>query len=116
MAWATKSFREANHAPVAVVKGPERFTVRSGEFFNLDAEGSWDPDDDSLSYRWIQYVEAGTLKEPVPVTISWAMMNVHTIKAPPVTSPKTVHFVLRVTDKGAPALSGYRRVIVTIVP
>ncbi|MGH9535750.1 MAG: hypothetical protein ACRD2E_12935 [Terriglobales bacterium] len=30
--------------------------------------------------------------------------------------PETVHFILRVTDKGTPPLSRYRRVIVTVTP
>jgi hypothetical protein len=44
------------------------------------------------------------------------LYNVHTIRAPEVESPRTVHFILKVTDKGTPALSRYQRVIVTIVP
>jgi hypothetical protein len=44
------------------------------------------------------------------------LYNIHTIRAPEVESPQTVHFILKVTDKGTPALSRYRRVIVTIVP
>jgi hypothetical protein len=38
------------------------------------------------------------------------------LKVPKVESRQTVHFILKVTDKGTPALSSYRRVIVTIVP
>jgi hypothetical protein len=36
--------------------------------------------------------------------------------APRVTKRETAHFVLEVTDKGAPRLTRYRRVIVTIAP
>lgn len=115
--WCTKSYKEANHPPVAKVNGPDQFTVKSGEIFKLDADGSYDPDGDALSYLWFQYPEAGTFNG----NISFGMLaenlyNVHTIKAPLVDSPQTVHFILKVTDKGTPALLRYRRVIVTIVP
>jgi hypothetical protein len=111
------SYEEANHPPVAVVNGPEQFTVKSGETFKLDADGTWDPDGDGLSYRWFQYPEAGTYEGIVSFgSLADNLYNVHTIVAPKVDSPKTVHFILKVTDKGTPALSRYKRVIVTIVP
>lgn len=31
-------------------------------------------------------------------------------------TPATLHFILRVTDKGTPPLSRYKRVVVTVVP
>ena len=36
--------------------------------------------------------------------------------APEVDKEETAHFILKVTDKGEPQLSRYKRVIVTIVP
>jgi hypothetical protein len=39
-----------------------------------------------------------------------------TLVAPNVDKPETVHFILRVSDKGNPPLSRYKRVIVTITP
>jgi hypothetical protein len=38
------------------------------------------------------------------------------VTAPKVTKPETLHFILRVTDKDAPALSRYSRIIVTVNP
>ena len=38
------------------------------------------------------------------------------VRAPQVDSPQTTHFILKVTDKGTPSLTRYKRVIVTIVP
>jgi hypothetical protein len=117
MDWCTKSYEEANHPPVAMLNQPEQFTVKSGELFKLDADGSFDPDGDGLSYLWFQYPEAGTYKGIVGFgMLAENLYNVHTIKAPEVDSPQTVHFILKVTDKGTPALSRYRRVIVTIIP
>lgn len=117
MDWCAKSFEEANHPPVVMVNGPEEFTVKSGEFFKLDADGTHDPDGDNLSYWWFQYPEAGSYKGIVNFGMyAENLYNIHTIKAPEVTSPQTVHFILKVTDKGKPQLSRYKRVIVSVVP
>lgn len=115
MDWTVKPYAEANHPPVPVLDHPDRITVRSGEGFGLGAHGTTDPDGDSLSYFWFPYPEAGSFKGAVKIngaensTGAW-------VTAPKVEKPETVHFVLRVTDKGSPPLSRYARVIVTITP
>jgi len=38
------------------------------------------------------------------------------VTAPVVDSVQTVHFILKVTDKGTPPLTRYKRVIVTVIP
>ena len=117
MDWTTKSYAEANHPPVVKVNHPDEFTVKSGQFFKLDADGTTDPDGDSLSDFWFQYQEVGTYKDRVSFgSFSPNLYNVHTIRAPQVTSPQTAHFILKVTDKGMPPLTRYKRVIVTFVP
>ncbi len=118
MEWTTKPYAEANHPPVAVLADntPAEFTVHSGQEFHLNATGSHDPDGDSLSYYWFDYVEAGDLPDPVSLAPFSQVLTDLPVTAPKVDAPKTVHFILRVTDKGTPALSRYRRVIVHIVP
>lgn len=117
MDWCLMSYEEANHPPVASINQPAQFTVKSGEIFKLDADGSYDPDGDGLSYLWFQYPEAGSYDGVVNFRpFAENLYNIHTIRAPEVESPRTVHFILKVTDKGTPALSRYKRVIVTIVP
>jgi len=115
MAWTTKSFAEANHPPVPVLDHPSTLTVKSGQGFGLSARASTDPDDDSLSFYWFHYPEAGSYREQVKIdgaenaTGAW-------IIAPKVERPEILHFILRLTDKGSPALSRYQRVIVTVNP
>jgi hypothetical protein len=113
MAWTVKSYAEANHPPVPRLAHADELTVRSGEYFTLDASGTTDPDGDSLSYDWFEYPEAGTYAERLGFVSNLYAAHV---RAPEVETSQTIHFILRVTDKGIPALSRYRRVIVTVVP
>ncbi len=115
MDWCTQSYAGANHPPVAHLNHPDRLTVKSGAGVTLDADGSSDPDGDSISYLWFHYPEAGTY--PGVITTGGAEnVDRYQFNAPTVTEPVTAHFILRVTDKGTPQLSRYRRIIVTITP
>jgi hypothetical protein len=116
MDWCTKPYAQANHPPVPKLSHPDRLTVKSGETFYLRAADSTDPDGDGLSFRWMQYPEAGTY--PGVVRYENFVSNIYEARpiAPTVTSPQTIHFILKVTDKGTPALTRYQRVIVTVVP
>lgn len=115
MDWTTQSYAKANHPPVPVLSGPQNMTVRSGEKFELSAHASTDPDGDSLSFLWLQYPEAGSYKQAIKMDIAENMDHVIFV-APKVSKPATVHFILRVTDKGSPPLSRYKRIIVTVEP
>jgi hypothetical protein len=115
MDWTTKPYAGANHPPVPKLAHADAVTVKSGERFVLDARGSTDPDGDSLSYWWFQYPEAGTYRGKIAIQGSPNIWHVGFV-APKVTQPETAHFILRLTDKGTPALTRYKRVIVTIIP
>lgn len=115
MAWCTKSPADTNHQPVPKLDHPAQITVKSGQGFILSAHGSTDPDGDSLSFLWFCYPEAGTCKQsakfegPENSASTWVV-------APKVEKPETLHFILRLTDKGKPSLARYQRVIVNIEP
>lgn len=115
MDWCLKPFAEANHPPVPVLSHPEQITVKSGESFKLDAFDTYDPDGDSFSFLWFNYQETGTYGEVVKVN---GAENVHMayFTAPKVGKKETLHFILKVTDRGTPTLSRYKRVIVTVEP
>jgi len=115
MDWCIKSYQETNHPPVPVLGHSEQITVKSGEGFGLDASGSYDPDGDNLSYLWFHYPEAGSYKKLIKIGGAENAHGVY-VRAPEVEKTETAHFILRVTDKGKPRLSRYKRVIVTIVP
>ncbi len=113
MDWCTESYEKANHPPVPVISA-EEITVKSGDGINLDASNSYDPDGDNLSFLWFSYPEAGSYKEKI-------IKDAHNshglwVVAPDVTKKETAHIILKVTDKGTPQLSRYKRVIVNIIP
>lgn len=114
MDWCVKPFAEANHPPVAVVKGMLERRVAPGTLVVLNASGSWDPDGDVLFYEWMYYKEAGTWEgEPDLVQNREKTFEFIT----PITPvPIEIHMILKVRDSGSPALTGYRRVIVTVDP
>lgn len=114
MSWCTQSYTHANHPPVPQLLTPDHLTVKSGERFSLNATAT-DPDGDSLSYLWFNYPEAGSYKHLIKIDSAENLSSVNVV-APIVDQPETAQFILRVTDKGKPALSRYKRVIVTIVP
>ena len=64
----------------------------------------------------MQYPEAGTYKGIVSFAPYSSNLYDLPVTAPVVTSAQTIHFILKVTDKGTPALTRYKRVIVTVVP
>ncbi|WP_339810109.1 nucleoside hydrolase-like domain-containing protein [uncultured Imperialibacter sp.] len=114
MDWCTMSYEEANHPPTPVLEHADRLTVKSGEGFSLDAFSSTDPDGDNLSFLWFHYPEAGSHKKQIDISAE----NVHGVyvKAPVVDKEETLHFILKLSDKGSPVLTRYKRVIVTVVP
>ena len=114
--WTNKNFDQCNHPPVPKLAHPDRMTVHSGEVFHLSAAGTTDPDGDSMSYLWFQYPEAGTY--PGLVSFRPYASNLYDlpVTAPQVDSVRTIHFILKVTDKGSPPLTRYKRVIVTVLP
>ncbi|MEO9591103.1 DUF1593 domain-containing protein [Rhodopirellula bahusiensis] len=117
MDWCLSSYEDANHPPVPALSHPETFTVDSGEAFRLDAGGTTDPDGDSLSFTWMQYPEAGSSSD-IKVDFGIFPENVYQVNrvAPEVSDTETMHFILKVTDKGLPPLTRYKRVIVTVQP
>jgi len=115
MIWTTKPYAEANHPPIPVLNHAETLTVRSGEGFGLSARGTTDPDGDNLSFFWFHYPEAGSFQGNVRIDSAENATGAWLI-APKVEKPETIHIILRVTDKGTPTLSRYKRIVVTVRP
>ncbi|GAB4025195.1 DUF1593 domain-containing protein [Spirosoma koreense] len=116
MDWCIKPYNDVNHPPRPALAHSDHLRVKSGELFHLNAAGTTDPDGDSMSYLWFQYPEAGTFPGLVSFRPYAANLYDLPVTAPTVDKPQTIHFILRVTDKGSPALSRYKRVIVEVTP
>lgn len=111
MDWCVKDFEHANHAPVAEVKGALTRNSKPGETVTLSATAT-DPDGDSLTCKWWQYVDADSVAASVIIVNSDSLDNASFIV--PDEPGKQVHIILEVTDNGEPSLVGYRRVICNI--
>lgn len=120
MDWSiTKNYKDANHHPKAILNGDETRQVLSinataGSSIKLSAEGSSDPDGDSLNFSWSFYKEPSSYKENVEITN--ATSSITTIKIPKDAANKNIHIILEINDGGNPSLYAYRRMIINVKP
>ncbi len=113
--WCVTDFAGANHPPVVRLKGERQREVAAGQRVALEARESSDPDGQALRYGWFHYAEPGSYRGPA-FKIEGADTAGASFIAPDVSKPETVHLILTVTDTGAPALSRYARLVVTVRP
>ncbi len=116
MDWCVKPRNEANHSPIAVCEGDGTRAVLtkhagSGSTIRLSAAGSSDPDRDELTYRWWIYPEAGSCRGTP--TIKGANSQ-HASVGLPQNATGDLHVILEVTDRGQPALTSFRRVVIKV--
>lgn len=112
--WSVKDPGEVNREPVAVVNGDSsnkiiRMRGSPGEVITLDASGSFDPDEDNLTFYWFRYTEADSYSSEVE--ISNPMNAILDISIPEDLEGTNIHIILELKDDGEPALTTYRRVI-----
>jgi hypothetical protein len=133
MDWTTKDFAHANHNPQVVVNGhpgtaPIEIEAHQGDIITLDADGTSDPDRQSLSYHWFLYPEAGltgahgadvSLEEQddkkAKISIKSACRPLWlAIPGMRCNGPGVVHVILAVSDDGSPRMTSYRRIVITV--
>ena len=85
--------------------------TKPGETIKLDATGTSDPDGDQLSFDWWVYETAGTYTKKLPIRN--AKSRIAELTIPLDAAGKTIHAVLTVRDDGQPALTRYRRVVLS---
>jgi len=119
MNWCVeKDFSAANHNPVPVLAGNMskavlKMKAHPGEIVSLSAQGTSDPDGNTVSVRWYIYPEAGTLGPGATLS---AADNLVTSLVLPASATGTVHVILDTKDDGKPTLSAYRRAIIEVEP
>jgi hypothetical protein len=120
MDWSIKPYAEANHPPVVKLSHPAELRAKPGDRVALSAQGTADPDGDALTYEWFYYPEPGTFTAtPAGPDNGVSIENARAAQATLVIPANyyrsgTMHVILAVTDGGVPALTRYRRVIVTV--
>ena len=132
MDWTIAPYAKANHPPVVQVNGvagiaPLLLDVNVGDTITLDAAGTRDPDGEALRYRWFNYAEAGFDRDVAPADVAIqgaegvrarvtanATCRPDWLRSRPCPASGVAHVILTVTDAGTPALTRYRRVIVTV--
>jgi len=113
MDWCVRDFADANHPPVPRIVGDLRRTVKSGDKVILDASPSSDPDQDELDFSWHYYPEAGTY-HGAPIQFEFSELSKVSFRAPQVDSPKSIHVIAIITDKGSPPLTRYARHVIVV--
>jgi hypothetical protein len=128
MSWTVApKFAAANHPPQLVLNGiagdaPVLISACIGQPVRLSARGARDPDGQSLKLRWWQYNEATGLfsldarleQSEGPDT---SVIVTSRAGAPPnYAFPDLVptHVILEATDNGTPALTRYRRAVISV--
>jgi hypothetical protein len=107
--WCVKSFKEANHAPQITVKEGMNVSAKAGAILTLQVT-SRDPDGNEVKLKVWPYPEAGSGKAEATLSDDRIAVKI------PAEAKKgdTFHVVVEGTDTGSPALTRYRRVVISI--
>ncbi|MEE3649934.1 MULTISPECIES: DUF1593 domain-containing protein [unclassified Brenneria] len=126
MDWTlTGEVKKANHNPNLVLNGAPgtqilSWQVKSGEVVTLSAQGSGDVDGNQVTYRWWQYKEPTATAMGIHfgpgLELSHQEGEQTRFTAPAVKTATPFHIILEGKDNGSPALTSYRRAIVTVLP
>lgn len=113
MKWSvTPTYAGANHEPAVAIREKARLSARPGETLHLQGIAS-DPDGNALSVKWWQWKDVGTY--PGQVTLSNPASLATSIQVPSdAATSQTIHLILEVTDDGAPPLTRYQRVVISV--
>jgi hypothetical protein len=112
MKWSVSpEFQDANHEPVADIKGSLNINAQPVERIKLRATVI-DPDGDTVTVKWWQF-RTGTYPGHITFSNNESVSTEVIIPSDAVTG-QTIHLILEATDNGSPALKSYQRIIVTV--
>ncbi|HTJ53610.1 MAG TPA: nucleoside hydrolase-like domain-containing protein [Cyclobacteriaceae bacterium] len=107
----TSRYKDANHEPVVIVKGPHDLTARAGAKIKLAGSVS-DLDGDAVSVKWWQF-KVGSYKGDVTIPNPTQASTEFVVPADAVTG-QTIHLILEATDNNSLPLTRYQRIIITV--
>lgn len=110
--WCVMSYENANHPPTVGIKDKINIVAKPGETVYLEGIAK-DADRDILSYKWWQYVEAGTYEHAVEIQNSESQ-KAKIIIPDSAETGQTIHIILEVKDHGSPNLAKFARIIIKI--
>ena len=99
---------------LSLQRPPDRMTLTNSTQKVARLKSVTDPDGDNLSFLWFHYPEAGSYQGKIKMGAE-NVQRVY-VTAPKVEKEEIAHFILKLSDKGTPILTRYKRVIVTIKP
>jgi hypothetical protein len=113
MDWAKDGM--GNRNPIVIIDADKGIDIinknpKAGSKLTLDASASYDPDGDSLTFKWWVQAEAGTSE--AEVIISNSSSSKATIAVPLNTAGSSIHLICELSDNGTHNLSSYRRIII----
>jgi hypothetical protein len=111
-------FKKANHNPIVVVNGDQttdilKLSAKGGDTISLSAEGTRDPDGNTVQLKWWIYEEAGNIRGASLSQSEGTKTDVH---LPEVKTPGELHVILQAEDDGTPRLFAYRRIVIEAAP
>jgi hypothetical protein len=119
MNWCVaETFTNANHNPIAMLNGDRTKNVltisaTNGSTISLSAEGTSDPDGNSVHVTWWIYSEAGNISGATLTAPDGLKTEVH---LPQIKRASKLHVILQVEDDGEPHMFAYRRAIIEVTP
>ena len=115
MDWCVKLPEEVNNHPVVVVNhhrgnDPLRVQSKAGKNVYLDASSTQDVDGDELKFEWMIYPEVADTKNLILTgDRERAFLSLGTDF-----KEKQVSVLLKITDNGKPALTSYKRILISL--
>lgn len=111
--WCVKSYEETNHQPIVKLGHPCNLSAKPSTIVQLSAKGTFDPDDDELSFNWWFYNEVSDFNGEVEIQNS-DQQNASVVIPANAENGSSLHIICEVTDSGNPKLTRYKRVIINI--
>jgi hypothetical protein len=111
-------YTNANHNPIAVLNGDHTkhvltISTTNSATITLSAEGTSDPDGNSVRETWWLYPEAGNISGAMLTATEGLKTEIH---LPQSNKAGILHVILQIEDDGEPPLSAYRCAIIEVRP